>query len=130
MMIMMFAGPSLYEMAALTNELDTLAITTKVKEILMAHNVGQKVNIVITIITLVITIIINIVIIIITMARFKGCLINLVNHDLDQKKRLSTFLPRDLSFNVVLSNFLFSTQQPFPVSCSDLHSKLLIHISL
>jgi homeobox protein cut-like len=32
----------LYEMAALTNELDTLAITTKVKEILMAHNVGQK----------------------------------------------------------------------------------------
>merc|ERR1719394_371320 len=35
-------GPSLYEMAALTNELDTLAITTKVKEILMAHNVGQK----------------------------------------------------------------------------------------
>ena len=100
-------------MAALTNELDTLAITTKVKEILMAHNVGQKVNIVI---------------IIITMVRFKGCLINLVNHDLDQKKRLSTFLPRDLSFNVVLSNFLFSTH--FPVSCSDLHSKLLIHISL
>ena len=86
MMIMMFAGPSLYEMAALTNELDTLAITTKVKEILMAHNVGQKVNIVITIITLVITIIINIVIIIITMARFKGCLINLVKHDLAQKK--------------------------------------------
>merc|ERR1719295_1324012 len=35
-------GPSLYEMAALTNELDTLAITTKVKEILLAHNVGQK----------------------------------------------------------------------------------------
>ena len=131
MMIMMFAGPSLYEMAALTNELDTLAITTKVKEILMAHNVGQKVNIIIiiTIINIVITIII-IVNIIITMARFKGCLINLVNHDLDQKKRLSTFLPRDLSFNVVLSNFLFSTQQPFPVSCSDLHSKLLIHISL
>ena len=125
MMVMMFAGPSLYEMAALTNELDTLAITTKVKEILMAHNVGQKVNIVIIII-----IIIIIVIIIITMARFKGCLINLVNHDLDQKKRLSIFLPRDLSFNVVLSNFLFSTQQPFPVSCSDLHSKLLIHISL
>ena len=130
---MMFAGPSLYEMAALTNELDTLAITTKVKEILMAHNVGQKVNIIIIIITMVaiiIVIVIVIVIIIITMVRFKGCLINLVNHDLDQKKRLSTFLPRDLSFNVVLSNFLFSTQQPFPVSCSDLHSKLLIHISL
>ena len=78
-------------MAALTNELDTLAITTKVKEILMAHNVGQKVNIVITIITLVITIIINIVIIIITMARFKGCLINPVNHDLDQKNGSAHF---------------------------------------
>ena len=37
-------GPSLYEMAALTNELDTQAITTKVKEILLAHNVGQKVG--------------------------------------------------------------------------------------
>lgn len=36
------SGPSLYEMAALTNELDTQAITTKVKEILLAHNVGQK----------------------------------------------------------------------------------------
>merc|ERR1719402_308100 len=35
-------GPSLYEMAALTNELDTAVITTKVKEILLAHNVGQK----------------------------------------------------------------------------------------
>lgn len=37
------SGPSLYEMAALTNELDTQTITTKVKEILLAHNVGQKV---------------------------------------------------------------------------------------
>ena len=37
-------GHSLYEMAALTNELDTAAITTKVKEILLAHNVGQKVS--------------------------------------------------------------------------------------
>ena len=37
-------GPSLYEMAALTNELDTMVITTKVKEILLAHNVGQKVK--------------------------------------------------------------------------------------
>jgi len=36
------SGPSLYEMAALTNELDTQTITTKVKEILLAHNVGQK----------------------------------------------------------------------------------------
>ena len=43
-----FVGPSLYEMAALTNELDTLAITTKVKEILMAHNVGQKVSIIVS----------------------------------------------------------------------------------
>ena len=37
-------GCLLYEMAALTNELDTQAITTKVKEILLAHNVGQKVG--------------------------------------------------------------------------------------
>lgn len=29
-------------MAALTNELDTQTITTKIKEILLAHNVGQK----------------------------------------------------------------------------------------
>merc|ERR1719270_2988774 len=36
------ASPSLYEMAALTSELDTNLITSKVKEILMAHNVGQK----------------------------------------------------------------------------------------
>ena len=35
---------SLYEMAALTNELDTQTITTKVKEILLQHNVGQKVS--------------------------------------------------------------------------------------
>ena len=36
--------PNLYEMAALTSELDTQAITCKVKEILLANNVGQKVN--------------------------------------------------------------------------------------
>ena len=36
-------APSLYEMAALTHELDTQAVTTKVKEILLANNVGQKV---------------------------------------------------------------------------------------
>ena len=36
-------APSLYEMAALTNELDTQTVTTKVKEILLANNVGQKV---------------------------------------------------------------------------------------
>lgn len=35
-------APSLYEMAALTHELDTHAVTTKVKEILLANNVGQK----------------------------------------------------------------------------------------
>ena len=38
------AAPSLYEMAALTHELDTHAVTTKVKEILLANNVGQKVS--------------------------------------------------------------------------------------
>jgi len=37
-------SPSLYEMAALTQELDTQAVTTKVKEILLANNVGQKVS--------------------------------------------------------------------------------------
>ena len=36
-------APSLYEMAALTHELDTQTVTTKVKEILLANNVGQKV---------------------------------------------------------------------------------------
>ena len=36
-------SPSLYEMAALTHELDTQVVTTKVKEILLANNVGQKV---------------------------------------------------------------------------------------
>jgi hypothetical protein len=33
----------LYEMAALTSELDTQAVTTKVKELLLANNLGQKV---------------------------------------------------------------------------------------
>ena len=56
MMTMICAGPSLYEMAALTNELDTLAITTKVKEILMAHNVGQKVNMIIIVFVFVVVI--------------------------------------------------------------------------
>lgn len=37
-------NPSLYEMAALTSELDTQAVTTKCKEILLANNVGQKVR--------------------------------------------------------------------------------------
>ena len=31
-------------MAALTSELDTAVITSKVKEILLQHNVGQKVR--------------------------------------------------------------------------------------
>jgi hypothetical protein len=34
----------LYEMAALTSELDTQAVTTKVKELLLANNLGQKVQ--------------------------------------------------------------------------------------
>jgi hypothetical protein len=34
----------LYEMAALTSELDTQAVTTKVKELLLANNLGQKVK--------------------------------------------------------------------------------------
>ena len=46
-------------MAALTNELDTLAITTKVKEILMAHNVGQKVTIIAIIIIIILGMIIH-----------------------------------------------------------------------
>lgn len=38
--------PTVYEMAALTQDLDTQVITTKIKEALMANNIGQKVNIV------------------------------------------------------------------------------------
>ena len=34
--------PNLYEMAALTQELDTVALTNKVKEVLLANNLGQK----------------------------------------------------------------------------------------
>jgi homeobox protein cut-like len=34
--------PSMYEIAAMTSELDTLAITCKVKEVLQFHNLGQK----------------------------------------------------------------------------------------
>lgn len=36
-------SPSVYEMAALTQELDTQTITTKIKEALLANNIGQKV---------------------------------------------------------------------------------------
>lgn len=37
-------SPTVYEMAALTQDLDTQVITTKIKEALMANNIGQKVN--------------------------------------------------------------------------------------
>lgn len=37
-------SPSVYEMAALTQDLDTQTITTKIKEALLANNIGQKVN--------------------------------------------------------------------------------------
>lgn len=40
-----YMQPSVYEMAALTTDLDTQSITTKIKETLMAHNIGQKVTI-------------------------------------------------------------------------------------
>ncbi|XP_050690230.1 homeobox protein cut-like isoform X3 [Eriocheir sinensis] len=35
-------APSVYEMAALTQDLDTQVITTKIKEVLLANNIGQK----------------------------------------------------------------------------------------
>lgn len=35
-------SPTVYEMAALTQDLDTQVITTKIKEALLAHNIGQK----------------------------------------------------------------------------------------
>lgn len=37
-------SPTVYEMAALTQDLDTQVITTKIKEALMANNIGQKVS--------------------------------------------------------------------------------------
>ncbi|KAF5291623.1 hypothetical protein FQA39_LY14345 [Lamprigera yunnana] len=36
-------SPSVYEMAALTQDLDTQVITTKIKEALLANNIGQKI---------------------------------------------------------------------------------------
>lgn len=36
-------SPTVYEMAALTQDMDTQTITTKIKEALMANNIGQKV---------------------------------------------------------------------------------------
>lgn len=38
-----YMQPSVYELAALTSDLDTQNITTRIKETLMAHNIGQKV---------------------------------------------------------------------------------------
>lgn len=38
-------SPSVYEMAALTQDLDTQVITTKIKEALLANNIGQKVSV-------------------------------------------------------------------------------------
>lgn len=38
-----YIQPSVYELAALTSDLDTQIITTRIKETLMAHNIGQKV---------------------------------------------------------------------------------------
>ncbi|XP_067138284.1 homeobox protein cut-like 1 isoform X4 [Centruroides vittatus] len=38
-----YVQPSVYEMAALTTDLDTQAITSRIKETLMAHNIGQKI---------------------------------------------------------------------------------------
>ncbi|KAG8192690.1 hypothetical protein JTE90_009717 [Oedothorax gibbosus] len=38
-----YSQPSVYEMAALTTDLDTQTITSKIKETLMAHNIGQKI---------------------------------------------------------------------------------------
>lgn len=40
----MHMSPSVYEMAALTQDLDTQVITTKIKEALLANNIGQKVQ--------------------------------------------------------------------------------------
>jgi len=36
-------SPTVYEMAALTQDLDTHDITTKIKEALLANNIGQKI---------------------------------------------------------------------------------------
>ncbi|XP_028966753.1 homeobox protein cut-like 1 [Galendromus occidentalis] len=38
-----YMQPSVYEMAALTTDLDTQVITARIKETLMAHNIGQKI---------------------------------------------------------------------------------------
>lgn len=38
-----YMQPSVYEMAALTTDLDTQTVTSRIKEALMAHNIGQKI---------------------------------------------------------------------------------------
>ena len=45
-----YPQPSVYEMAALTTDLDTQIITTKIKETLLAHNIGQKVRLILKLI--------------------------------------------------------------------------------
>ena len=41
-MPMLPVQPSVFEIAAMTNELDTVTITARVKEVLQYHNLGQK----------------------------------------------------------------------------------------
>ena len=36
--------PSVYEMAAVTQDLDTQTVTTRIKELLLTNNIGQKVS--------------------------------------------------------------------------------------
>lgn len=38
----LMAAPSLIELVAATGELDTLLVTSRVKEMLQFHNIGQK----------------------------------------------------------------------------------------
>ncbi|XP_022241311.1 homeobox protein cut-like isoform X1 [Limulus polyphemus] len=40
---MMYLHPTVYEMAALTTDIDTQGITSKIKDTLMAQNIGQKI---------------------------------------------------------------------------------------
>lgn len=40
-----FVQPSVYEMAAVTTDLDTQIVTARIKETLTVHNIGQKVKI-------------------------------------------------------------------------------------
>lgn len=38
-------APSIYEMAALTQNIDTQTLTMKIKETLLTNNIGQKVSV-------------------------------------------------------------------------------------